>query len=97
MKFANVEIIAEFGFRFRADFFDFELANHIGGRLTGPDDIAVNFCAHIAFRIRDIIEVILNGLFAVPFFRVNTGVDNKARGAEDFHAQLSKLFIRIRI
>ena len=77
MELAHGELVTQRFLRPATKLDDFEFADHIGRRLTGVDDIALDRLADITFGIGRIVRQILNGFLAAPALVMDAGVDNQ--------------------
>ena len=83
MKRADIEFRSEFFFSQRAKLLNFQLADLVRECLPGPCNVAIDFAGHeIPRRIGPGAVHIIDGFLTGPALRVNSRVDDKARGAK---------------
>ena len=86
---------AELAFGVLAQALDLERAGHVGERLPGPGDVALDLGRRIGLGHRRVVEEMADCLLAAPAFRVQPGVDHQAVGAEQPAVQETDVLQRI--
>src|SRR5215831_12426465 len=94
VKFADIELWAEFLFGLLAELHDLELAHFVSESLRGPGDVAIDFGQR---NLRRVLLEKSNRLLACPAHGVNAGVDDQANGAEAFACETTKAIVGIAI
>ena len=94
---ADVEFFAQRFFGARAEFLDFQFTHFVCQRLTGPDDVAVDFHDDVVLGFAGVGLEIIDGLLATPAKRVQAGIHHQTDGAPHLIGQLAKLGIRVLI
>src|ERR1700681_394683 len=83
VKRADIEFRSEFFFSQRAKLLNFQLADLVRECLPGPCNVAIDFAGHeIPRRIGPGAVHIIDGFLTGPALRVNSRVDDEARGAK---------------
>src|SRR4029077_10947425 len=88
MEPADVEFAAELSFGAGAQFANFELADLVCERLSGPYDIAIDLNGDVLIGLSGIVLEKLNGLFPAPTHAVHTSVHDQSHGAPHFIREL---------
>ncbi len=68
---SDVELGTEAALGFGAQLADFELAEFVGQRLAGPDDIAIDFDGDVLIGLAGVVLEKLDGLLARPVHRMH--------------------------
>ncbi len=75
---------------FGAQLEDMQLADHVGQRLPGPDDVAVHFGVDILSGECRIVLHVADGALAAPAIVMNAGVHHQAHGAPHLIIQIAE-------
>src|SRR6266404_1296023 len=92
---ADVEFGAEAALGFGAQLADFELAEFVGQRLAGPDDVAIDFDGDVLVGLAGVVLEKLDGLVARPVHGMHPGIHNKAHRAPHLVAELPEFRVWI--
>src|SRR6266478_2992093 len=95
MERADAEFGGEAALGFGAQLADFELAEFVGQRLAGPDDVAVDFDGDVLIGLAGVLLEKLNGLVARPVHRMHPSVDHQAYRAPHLVAELAEFRVWI--
>ena len=94
MEGADVEIIAQPGFGLGAQIPHQEFTGLVGQGLTGPGDIAQDFCSHIVRRKGRVFQEAGFGVFLAPAHVMHAGIHDETAGPPHLIGQLAKSLIR---
>src|SRR6202008_2866643 len=97
VKGADVELIAERCGRAVGQLADFQLADLVGKRLAGPNDVTVDLDDDVVVGLARILLHVFDGLIARPAKRVHAGINNKPARTPNLEAKLAEFLIRIGI
>src|SRR5437763_15884641 len=89
--------MAELLFSLRAQLANFELADFVSERLSGPYNVAGDFNSDVLIGFSGIVLKKLNGLFAGPAHCVYAGIHDQSHGTPHFVRKLPKFRIGIRV
>src|SRR5262249_1925135 len=78
MEIANRESVAQLFAGEGAQLLELQLAQLVGQRLPGPDDVAVDLDLDVVLGLRRIVHEELDGLLPGPALGVHAGVDHQA-------------------
>ena len=76
MEVPDIELVSQCKFGFASQFRNFQLADFVGERLAGPDDVAIDFSGNFQFLFGGVFDHEVDGLLPVPAQVVHSGIDD---------------------
>ncbi len=83
MEAAQIKVVSQRLLRQRAQPADLDHAEHVGGRLRGPGDVAIDLVLDIDRRPARVGHHVVHGLLPGPAQRMQAAVHHQTRGTRD--------------